>query len=219
MSTGQQHQVTERPRQDGSVAQTDKEIHHMLTTLAAQNWGMFVLRGILALTLGVLAFVAPGPTLAALIFVFAAYAIVDGILAIGLGVASPTGPRWLLVVGGILGIVIGVYTVVSPQVTATALVLLIGSFAIVRGIAETATAVMLRSVIDSPWLYVLSGVVSIVFGAYLIVSPGEGAFAVLFVIGFYALFAGVTYIALGLRLRSVNKALETTSATAAGSAS
>ena len=55
----------------------------MLTALAAQNWGMFVVRGILALALGVLAFAAPGPTLAALIFVFAAYAIVDGILAIG----------------------------------------------------------------------------------------------------------------------------------------
>ena len=61
----------------------------MLTTLAAQNWGMFVLRGILALALGVLAFAAPGPTLAALIFVFAVYAIVDGILRHG---ARPRGP-------------------------------------------------------------------------------------------------------------------------------
>ena len=67
----------------------------MLTTLAAQNWGMFVVRGILALALGVLVFVAPGPSLAALILVFAAYAIVDGILAIGLGVTAPGGPRWL----------------------------------------------------------------------------------------------------------------------------
>jgi uncharacterized membrane protein HdeD (DUF308 family) len=191
----------------------------MLTTLAAQNWGMFVLRGIFALALGVLAFVAPAPTLAALIFVFAAYAIVDGILAIGLGVASPGGPRWLLVVGGILGIAIGVYTFVSPQITATALVLLIGSFAIVRGVAETGTAITLRGVLDSPWLYVLSGIVSIVFGAYLIVSPGDGALAVLFVIGFYALFAGVMYIALGLRLRSVNKALQSASAAVSSSAS
>ena len=108
----------------------------MFTALAAQNWAMFVLRGVLALALGVLAFAAPGPTLAALIFVFAFYAIFDGILATALGLASPTGPRWLLVVGGIVGIAIGVYTFVSPQVTAVALVLLIGSFAIVRGVAE-----------------------------------------------------------------------------------
>ena len=78
-----------------------------------------------------------------------------------------------------------------------ALVLLIGSFAIVRGVAEVGTAIWLRNVIESAWLYVLSGIVSIVFGAFLIVAPGDGAFAVLFVIGFYALFAGVMYIAIG----------------------
>jgi uncharacterized membrane protein HdeD (DUF308 family) len=179
----------------------------MLTTLAAQNWAMFVLRGIVALALGVLAFAAPAPTLAALIFVFAAYAIVDGVIAIVLGFGAPQGPRWLLVVGGILGVVIGAYTVVSPQVTAVALVLLIGAFAIVRGVAEVGTAIRLRNYIESAWLYVLSGIVSVVFGTYLIVAPGEGALAVLFVIGFYALFAGFAYIAMGLQLRGLNKTL------------
>jgi uncharacterized membrane protein HdeD (DUF308 family) len=183
---------------------------------------VFVLRGILALALGVLAFAAPAPTLAALIFVFAAYAIVDGILAIAFGVVAPGGPQWLLVIAGILGIAIGVYTVVSPQVTAVALVLLIGSFAIVRGVAEVGTAIWLRNLIESAWLYVLSGIVSIVFGAFLIVAPGDGAFAVLFVIGFYALFAGVMYVAIGLRLRGLNKTMQTastTSSTSAGAAS
>ena len=185
----------------------------MLTTLA-QNWGAFVLRGILALAIGVLAFVTPVPTLAALIFVFAAYAFVDGIFAIAYGVGAPGGPRWLLVIAGILGIAIGTYTVVSPQVTAVALVLFIGSFAIVRGVAEVGTAIWLRDAIQSAWLYVLSGIVSIVFGAFLIVAPGDGAFAVLFVIGYYALFAGVMYVAMGLRLRGLNKTLETASTTA-----
>jgi uncharacterized membrane protein HdeD (DUF308 family) len=178
-----------------------------MQSLVAQNWGMFVIRGILALALGVLVFVAPGPSLAALIFVFAAYAIVDGILAIGLGVSAAGGPRWLVVLGGILGIAIGIYTWVSPGVTAIALVLLIGSFAIVRGVAEAATAIRLRNTIDDAWLYVLSGVVSVVFGAFLIVYPGDGVLAVLFLIGYYAIFAGVTYLALGFRLRKVDKAL------------
>ena len=190
----------------------------MLTALAAQNWGTFVLRGVLALAFGVLAFAAPAPTLAALVFVFAVYAIVDGILAIAFGVSVPGGPQWLLVIAGILGIAIGAYTLVSPQVTAVALTLLIGSFVFVRGIAEVGTAIWLRNVIQNMWLYVLSGIVSILFGAYLIVAPGDGALAVLFVIGFYALFAGVMYVAIGLRLRGIDKALET-AATSAGSAS
>jgi len=191
----------------------------MLTTLAAQNWGMFVVRGVLALALGVLAFAAPAPTLAALIFVFAAYAIVDGIFAIAFGATSPGGPRWLLVIAGILAIAIGVYTLVSPQVTAVALVLFIGTFAIVRGVAEVGAAIGLRDVIQSAWLYVLSGIVSVVFGAFLIVAPGDGAFAVLFLIGYYAIFAGVMYVAIGLRLRGLNKTLETTTSTRAGAAS
>ena len=186
----------------------------MITALAAQNWAMFVLRGVLALALGVFAFAAPGPTLAALIFVFAAYAIFDGVLATALGLADPAGPRWLLIVGGIIGIAIGAYALVNPQVTAVALVLLIGLFAIVRGVAEVGSAIWFRNFIQSAWLYVLTGVVSIAFGAYLIVAPGDGAIAVLFVIGFYALFAGVMYIAMGLQLRDVNKTIHATSTTA-----
>ena len=187
----------------------------MLTTLAAQNWGTVVLRGILALALGVLAFAAPAPTLAALIFVFAVYAIADGILAIAFGIAAPSGPSWLLVIAGIVGIAIGVYTLVTPQVTAVALTLLIGTFAFVRGVAEVGTAIWLRNVIESAWLYVLSGIVSIAFGSFLIVAPGDGAFAILFVIGFYALFAGVMYLAIGLRLRGLNKTLQSASTTSA----
>jgi uncharacterized membrane protein HdeD (DUF308 family) len=105
---------------------------------------MFVLRGLLAIALGVLAFAAPGPTLAALIFVFAAYAVLDGILATFLGLSAPGGARWLLVIGGILGIVIGVLTFVNPEVTAVVLVLYIGVFAIVRGAAEVGTVIRFR---------------------------------------------------------------------------
>ena len=141
-----------------------------------------------------------------------------GILAIASAWRRPADPAGCSSIAGIVGIAIGVYTVVSPQVTAVALILLIGTFAFVRGVAEVGTAIWLRNVIESAWLYVLSGIVSIVFGAFLIVAPGDGAFAVLFVIGFYALFAGVMYIAMGLRLRGVNKTLETAS-TSAGAAS
>ena len=109
---------------------------------------------------------APGPTLAALIFVFAIYAIVDGVLAIVGRPRHPGGPRWLLVVGGILAIAIGIYTGFNPSITATALVLLIGAFVLVRGAAELAGAVTsLRRGHRRPGCIGLSGIVSIVFGA------------------------------------------------------
>ena len=175
----------------------------MVTAMAAQNWALFVLRGILALLFGVVAFVAPGPTFAALIFVFAFYAIVDGVFAVTLGLAAPGGPRWLLVLGGIIGVAIGIYTGFNPSITATALVILIGAFVLIRGAAEVGTGIALRSVIQDAWLVVLSGIVSIAFGAYLLIVPADGAFALVYVVGFYALFAGVMYIAAGVQLRNL----------------
>jgi uncharacterized membrane protein HdeD (DUF308 family) len=180
----------------------------MISTLVAQNWALFILRGIVALLFGALALIAPGPTLAALIIVFAFYAIVDGVLAIVAGLGAPGQLRWLMVIGGILAVAIGVYTAFNPSVTATALVLLIGAFVLVRGAAEVGTAIAMRSVIPDAWLLVLSGLVAIAFGAYLLVAPGEGALALIYVIGFYAIFAGVMYIATGIRVRDFAKSLD-----------
>jgi uncharacterized membrane protein HdeD (DUF308 family) len=177
----------------------------MFTTLAAQNWGMFVVRGVLAIVLGVLALVVPGPTLSAIVYLFAAYAIVDGILAVLAGIALPVGARRMLVIGGVVAVVIGIYTFANPNVTATALVYLIGAFAIVRGVTEIAAAVSLRQVMQNMWLLGVSGVLSIVFGVLVIAAPGDGALAILWIIAFYALLVGAAYVYLGFQLRGVNK--------------
>ncbi len=191
----------------------------MVATLAAQSWALFILRGILAFLIGALAFLAPGPTLAALVLVFAVYAIVDGTVAVMVGLGSPRGPRWLLVVGGIVGVAIGIYAAVNPSATAIALTLLVGAFVLVRGATELAAAISTRNAIQDPWLLGLSGVVSIAFGGYLLAAPVEGALTLVYVVGFYALFAGVMYVAAGIRLhgvvKSVYDATQTTSSSTA----
>ena len=179
----------------------------MIATLS-RNWWVFVLRGIGAIALGILAFVAPGPTLVALIAVFAAYAIFDGVLAITAGVSVESGPRWLFIVGGILGIVVGLLTINRPDVTAIALVYLIAVWAVATGVAEAVAAYQFRQVLENEWLLAISGVISVAFGLVLIVSPGDGVFAVLWLIGFYALIAGVMYVGAGLRLRGVHEKLQ-----------
>ncbi len=152
------------------------------------------------------------------ILVFGAYAIVDGILLTALGLAVPFSSRWLLVVAGVLAIGFGVYTVLNPGVTAAALAVVIGLFAIVRGTSEAGYAIARRGQLTDAWLYVLSGVISIVFGAFLVAAPSDGAVALLFVIGSYALFAGVMYLAIGVRLRGIDKQL-TAASTASTAAS
>jgi uncharacterized membrane protein HdeD (DUF308 family) len=186
--------------------------------MLAQNWWTFVLRGVVALAIGILAFVNPGVTLIALIAVFAAYAIFDGVLAVAAGVSVEGGPRWLLILGGILGLAIGILTIYRPDVTALALVYLIAIWAIGTGVAEAVAAYQYRQVLQNEWLLAISGIVSVIFGVYVIVAPGDGALAILWVIGFYAILAGILYIAAGLRLRSVNEKLQQVDKTLSGAA-
>jgi uncharacterized membrane protein HdeD (DUF308 family) len=171
--------------------------------MLTRNWWAFALRGIAAIALGVLAFVAPAQTLTVLIAVFAVYAIFDGALAIMAGLGTAARHRWWLIIGGVAGIAVGLLTIASPGTTALALVLLIGAWAIVTGVAEVVAAYTLRDFITREWLLALSGVVSVAFGIYLLAAPGSGILAVLFLIGYYAIFSGIVYLAMGLRLRSL----------------
>lgn len=175
----------------------------MIGMLAARNWWVVVLRGVAALIFGILALVQPGITLAALILLFGMYALVDGVFAVGAGLGAPEGSRWWIVLGGLTAIGIGVLTLMNPGATALALVVFIGALWIARGVAEAVTAFTARKLIEGEWFYILNGVVSVLVGAYLIVFPGDGAIALLWLIGFYAIFAGVMYIGMGWRLRGL----------------
>ena len=169
-----------------------------------RSWWAFVLQGVLAIGVGLAAFFVPGPTLAAFIAVFAAYVIVTGAIEIGAGLSMQGGPKWSLVVGGIAGIALGVLTFASPQNTAVAVTLLVGIWSIATGVLRTAAAYMMGK-LSQTWLLALSGIVSVVFGVLLIANPSTGVLAVLWLIGYYAIFAGVLSIAFGLRLRGVGK--------------
>ena len=169
-----------------------------------RNWWAFVLQGVLAIGVGVAAFAVPGATLAAFLVVFGAYAIVGGVFEIAGGFSMPNGPKWSLVLGGIASIAVGVITFASPASTAVAATLLVGIYAIAIGVARTSAAYTLGS-LGNTWLLGLSGVASVIFGVLLIAAPGDGVLAVLWLIGFYAIFAGILAIAFGLRLRGVGQ--------------
>jgi uncharacterized membrane protein HdeD (DUF308 family) len=49
------------------------------------------------------------------------------------------------------------------------------------------------------------GVLSVIFGVFLVVRPGEGAIAVVWALGIYALIFGAALVALGLRLRQLGR--------------
>ena len=176
----------------------------MLTTLA-QNWWAIVLRGVFGVIFGVGAFVWPGITLAALILLFGAYAVIEGVLAVAAAVIQrgPGGFPWGMLLAGWASIVVGVATFLWPGLTALAVLYFIAGWAIVRGIFEVMAAVQLRKEIQNEWLLGLSGLLSIVLGLFLMVAPGAGILAVLWWVGATAIVFGVLTILLGFRLKVI----------------
>lgn len=171
----------------------------------ARSWWILVVRGVLAVAFGVLAFVWPGLALEALVVLFGAFALVDGVFAIAAAVRAARRERtwWPLVVEGVSGIALGIVAFVWPGITALALLYVIAAWAIVTGVFEIAAAIRLRREIEGEWLLGLAGAASMVFGVLVVIFPGSGAVAIVWAIAAYAVLFGVLLIALGLRLRGL----------------
>jgi uncharacterized membrane protein HdeD (DUF308 family) len=171
----------------------------------ARNWWVFLLRGIVAILFGVLAFLRPGITLEALVLLFAFWALFDGIFSLigSVGAAEAREPWWPLVLIGLLGIAAGILTLRYPGVTALALLLVIAFWSILRGIIEIVAAVRLRDLIQGEWWFILGGIASIAFGALLVMYPVSGLLAVIWLFGIYAVIFGIAQIMLGFRLKGV----------------
>ena len=169
------------------------------------SWGWIVLRGLVAIVFGALAFAWPGLTLAALILVWGGYAIADGVFALVAGFRIRDGgkPMWTLVVVGLAGIAAGLLTFMWPGMTALVLLAFIASWALATGIFQIVAAFRFRKLIQNEWLLIFSGLLSVVFGVLMLARPGAGALAVAWIIGWYAVLYGALLVMLGFRVRGI----------------
>ncbi len=170
-----------------------------------QKWWAVVLRGILAIVFGIVALTSPGATLVSLAIVVGAYAFLDGVFAIVAAFGSRGRDAVWHVLDGILGIAVGLATFFFPGVTAQAMVLLVGMWAVLTGIFEVIAGFELP--IKRDWLLVLAGIASIAFGVLVFVNPVGGALAIAWLIGGYALVFGVSMLVFGIRLRGLRDTL------------
>jgi len=173
--------------------------------VVARNWWALALRGVLGMLFGVFTFVAPAAALAALVLLFGAYALVDGVFNIVAALRDARGDRgwWALLLSGVAGVVAGLIAFAAPAFTALVLLYVIAAWALVTGALEIATAIRLRRHITGEWLMALNGALSIVFGGLVMVAPVVGALALVLLVGAYAFVSGLLLVALGFRLRGV----------------
>jgi uncharacterized membrane protein HdeD (DUF308 family) len=175
----------------------------MMALSLARNWWALALRGLAAVSFGLLLFVWPFISLAVLVILFGAYAMADGVFSIAATARVPTNSSrwWSLLIGGVLSFVIGLLTFIWPGITALALLYLIALRAMVIGVIEIVAANRLRREITGGWVLALSGIISILFGLMMFIYPAAGALVVIWFVGLYAFITGVTLVVLAFRLR------------------
>jgi uncharacterized membrane protein HdeD (DUF308 family) len=176
-----------------------------MLTLLSKNWWVFLVRGILAILFGLMAFSWPGLTLATLVIFFGAWAFVGGCFALFAAFSGKKsgGAWWVLLLHGLLGIAVGVLTYRQPGITAIALLWYVAFWSIFTGVVEIVTAVRLRREIKGEGWIMLAGAASVLFGLLLIAYPGAGALALITLIAVYAVVFGVILVVASLRLRKL----------------
>jgi len=178
---------------------------HIMT----RYWWVLVLRGILAITLGILAFRWPGVTLQAFLIYFGAYALVDGSFSIFNAIAGrgEEDDWWIMLLGGVAGVIVGIVTFRAPVLAAAGLLLYVAAWALAKGVLEIVAAIRLRKVIQGEFWLALAGVTSVVFAFVIMAYPVAGVLSLLWVIATYAIVFGVLMVILGFRVRSAHTRL------------
>ena len=180
--------------------------------LPAHNWGWFMLRGVVALLLGIGAIVFPLSAVFAFTMVFAAYCLLDGIASLVAGArgAREPGHRWgALVFSGIIGILVGILFLLMPLVAtvtyAFLVLVMLAAWSIITGTLEIVAAIRLRKEMEGEWLLGLSGTISVLLGIGVIVlilpNPAASILTAAWLIAFFAFTSGLVLIAQALRLR------------------
>ena len=169
----------------------------------AKKWWVLLIRGILLIIIGLLAFVSP------IVWVtfIGIYMLIDGMSMLFSGFSDqPSGQsRWPLILIGILGLLAGLILLWNPVLGAITLTIVIAAWAIITGILTIIAAVRLREEIDNEWWLIITGALAVLFGILVFVGGDAGlvagSVAISTVFGVFAILVGILSIVLAFRVR------------------
>jgi uncharacterized membrane protein HdeD (DUF308 family) len=168
----------------------------------------FMIRGLLAVAVGIVALAWPGITVLALVILFAIYAFVaagmEAVKAFGSERAGPVMGHLLL---GLVDVGAGMIALAWPGPTALVLVLLVGTWATIGGLVEIIAGLQAREPAGTRTLFFVSGLISIAFGAVLLARPGIGAVTLALLFGLFNLVYGIWAFTQGVDLRRAHRSV------------
>jgi uncharacterized membrane protein HdeD (DUF308 family) len=173
--------------------------------MLTRNWWTFAIQGAAAVIFGVLTVIWPGTSLAVMIALFGAFAIVTGGMHIAASFdAARQRMHWgTLLALGILDVVVGLVAWFWPGLTAFGVLYLVVAWALVTGIQYIVASVEMRDVTPHAWLMTLTGVLSVVLAILLATDPRSGILSLVWVVGIYAVIAGISELGFAFQLRGV----------------
>jgi uncharacterized membrane protein HdeD (DUF308 family) len=161
-----------------------------------------ILRGVLAIIVGIIALAWPGVTILALVILFAVYALTAaGLQALHAFSSSTAGPVFGHLVLGLIDLAAGVTALTWPGPTALVLVLVVAIWAFSGGFSEIFAAFRSGEAAGTRALFILAGLVSVAFGVVLFARPGVGAVTMALLFGMFSLIYGVSLIVIGVQAR------------------
>ena len=176
----------------------DRTVKMAGTQLTKMRWALGI-NGLLSVAVGVVIIVWPGISLFALTILFGVYALVTGIVGFGAAFSSAwKQERGWLILSSLLGIAVGIVVLVWPNISALALLYVIGAYAVVLGLIAIYGAFALPIDGGDTALMILSGLVSIAFGVVMFANPNDGALVVLALISAFFLIAGITELVVAI---------------------
>ena len=166
----------------------------------SEHWWVVLLRGVLAILFGLLAFAWPGLTAVILVTIWGVYALFDGIVGIIAGIKG----KWTsLVVLGLLGIAAGIVALLWPGLTAISLLWVLAIWIIVAGSMQIGAAIRLRKEVQGEWMWILSGVLMVGLGMLFFLNPGAGILSVTWLVASMAIVWGILLVLLAFKLKGL----------------
>ncbi|MFI6479158.1 HdeD family acid-resistance protein [Nonomuraea sp. NPDC050663] len=166
-------------------------------------WWLVLIRGIFGIIFGLIALIWTGDALLVLIFVFGAYALVEGVFDLYRGFRGHTDNRGWLIFIGIVGIIAGIIAFVRPGLAGLTLLYIIAFWAIFAGITGIVAGIRMRKVITNEWMFIVSGALTLLFGILLVIWPLSGALSLVWLLGLLSLIYGIVLVILSFKVKNL----------------
>lgn len=165
------------------------------------------LRAAVDIIFGLLILAFPGLTLAIVAIAFAINLLIIGLFMVfEPAFDSQNNHGILTVIMGILATLVGVYLLSHPLASATVVSWLIAAWAIIFGLVDLVAGFSASKYgVSGGWLFVVTGILSLIFGTYVAFNPLEGTLALIWVLGAYAVIVGIVLGCMAIFMKGAPK--------------